>query len=230
MECLHDWVSGKTCLYKNTSCNPNTCLFKYLFERQIELSNIPKGVLFHKALYPEICDTSVTVDLQSIQRNITEFVKNGYNLYLWSDYFGNGKTTWSVDLLLQYIFDNIYRIGYNTTVCKFVRVPELLIDMKAFTNQDSEYFQKINTLKNCDVVVWDDLGASNLSNYDHSTLFSLLECRLSQGLSNIYTGNLDERGLERAIGQRLCSRIWNGSKVLEFRGRDRRNNKEAEIK
>jgi len=40
--------------------------------------------------------------------------------------------------------------------------------------------------------------------------------------SNIYTGNLPGDALPEALGQRLASRVYNESSVVELFGQDRR--------
>ena len=43
-------------------------------------------------------------------------------------------------------------------------------------------------------------------------------------ISNIYTGNLTSHAsLANALGDRLASRIWNTSTLVEFKGKDRRS-------
>ena len=73
-----------------------------------------------------------------------------------------------------------------------------------------------------DVVVWDDIASTHLSNYDHSQLITFIDQRALNQKSNIYTGNLKQAGIEKALGARLASRVWNASERIELQGRDKR--------
>lgn len=73
-----------------------------------------------------------------------------------------------------------------------------------------------------DLVVWDEVAIKNLSNYDHEHLLSMINVRLDQGKSNIYTSNLSKEDLYEKVGERLYSRIVNLSTVIELRGSDKR--------
>jgi len=79
-------------------------------------------------------------------------------------------------------------------------------------------------LATADVVVWDDIASTKLSDYDIQQLLTLIDARVSEGLSNIYTGNItSHEALTKAVGDRLASRIWNLSTLVEFKGKDRRD-------
>jgi DNA replication protein DnaC len=73
-----------------------------------------------------------------------------------------------------------------------------------------------------DLVVWDDIGAIKLTDYDHKNLLSFIDQRLLAEKANIYTGNLPYDSLVSALGQRLASRVYNDSSVIELFGQDRR--------
>ena len=78
-------------------------------------------------------------------------------------------------------------------------------------------------LETADLVVWDDIAASKLSDYDVTQLLSIIDMRISEEKANIYTGNItSHEALVKAVGSRLASRIWNCSEIIEFQGRDRR--------
>ena len=80
-----------------------------------------------------------------------------------------------------------------------------------------------NALETSDLVVWDDIASTKLSEYDISQLLILVDNRIIDCKSNIFTGNLTSKeSVEKAVGSRLASRIWNSSTVVEFKGKDRR--------
>ena len=55
-----------------------------------------------------------------------------------------------------------------------------------------------------------------------SHLLSIIDARLNNNKSNIYTSNLDREDLHSFLGDRLYSRIYNYSTCIEFVGKDKR--------
>jgi DNA replication protein DnaC len=79
-----------------------------------------------------------------------------------------------------------------------------------------------SNLLSTDLVIWDDIGSTGMSNYDLSQLLMYIDQRILSGKSNIFTGNLMYSDLEKSLGSRLASRIWNTSSIAELKGKDKR--------
>lgn len=157
--------------------------------------------------------------LADIKDDIFNFVSNGESLYIFSEYTGNGKTSWSIKLLLKY-FDCIWAGNGFRVRGYFQHVPTLFNTLKDFSKSHEALK---NTLETVDIVVWDDIASTKLSDYDIQQLLIIIDSRVSEGLSNIYTGNItSHEALTKAVGDRLASRIWNLSTLVEFKGKDRR--------
>lgn len=157
--------------------------------------------------------------LSEIKDDIKNFVNNGESLYIFSEYTGNGKTSWSIKLLLKY-FDTIWAGNGFRVRGYFQHVPTLFNILKDFSKPHDVLK---NVLETCDLVVWDDIASTKLSDFDRTQLLMFIDSRVSEGLANIYTGNLtSQSALQNAVGDRLASRIWNTSTLIEFKGKDRR--------
>ena len=141
-------------------------------------------------------------------------------MYIFSEKTGNGKTSWAIKLLLKY-FDSIWAGNGFRVRGYFQHVPSLFTTLKDFS-KSHEALRK--TLATVDLVIWDDIASTKLSDYDAQQLLIIIDQRVSDGLANIYTGNLtSQEALTKAVGQRLASRIWNMSTLVEFKGKDRRS-------
>ena len=128
--------------------------------------------------------------------------------------------------MLQSYFDQIW-LG-NGFRCRgiFIHVPTLLNKIKdGFNNKDEDFELLKSRLISVDLVVWDDIAAVKLSDFDHANLLTFIDQRKLNELANIYTGNLTLDELPDAVGNRLTSRIWNDSTVIEFCGADRRQSR-----
>lgn len=157
--------------------------------------------------------------LADIKDDMLRFVERGESLYIYSEYTGNGKTSWAIKLLLKY-FDSIWAGNGFRVRGYFQHVPTLFNTLKDFS-KSHEVLKRV--LETVDLVVWDDIASTKLSDFDRQQLLSLIDVRVSEGLANIYTGNITSQvALKNAVGDRLASRIWNTSTLVEFKGKDRR--------
>lgn len=213
---------NKVCNKFNTGdCNKNCLRYMEMFYL-METSNIPKSNQFKNELIPAKKDLQNFKFLQNIKNDIVNFVNNGENLYIFSKNFGNGKTTWSIKLMQKY-FDEIWAGNGFRVRGLFIHTPSFLTKFKEIINKKDEEFEDLKQLiLNVDLVIWDDIAAGKLSDYDHTNLLTYIDQRKLNGKSNIYTGNLDEQELIEALGNRLKSRIWNDSTIVELYSNDRR--------
>lgn len=216
------------CWYKNNckhykeNCQ-NNCIRYNEMNYMIESAKIPKGNQFKNELIPSPIDVENFKFLAEIKKDIINFIKNGENLYIFSSNFGNGKTTWSIKIMQSY-FNQIWAGNGFTQRGLFIHVPSFLTKFKEVMNKKDEEFEDLKKqLLEVDLVIWDDIAASKLSDYDHTNLLTYIDQRKLNGKSNIYTGNLNEQELIDALGNRLKSRVWNDSTVVELLGKDRRD-------
>ena len=165
-------------------------------------------------------DTKMFNRLAELKNNIVDFVETGSNLYIASRHTGNGKTSWSLKLLFKY-FDQIWAGNGFRTRGIFIYVPSFLLKLKDFKNPISSELRK--NIECCDLVIWDDIASTELSNYDYSQLLLFIDSRMMAEKSNIFTGNVvEESELREVIGERLASRIFNTSQIVVFDGKDQR--------
>lgn len=166
-------------------------------------------------------DKDTFKELAAIEANIVEFVHSGKNLYIHSNICGNGKTAWALKLLKAYINE----IWPETINCRalFINVPRFLLALKANISEPNQYAEDVKAeILNADLVIWDEIGIKNLTDYEHEQLLNYINTRIDLGKSNIYTSNLDANTLKGYIGERLYSRVVNMSKEIIFYGQDKR--------
>lgn len=212
------------CWYKKVCQNKcdSACIRYNEMKYLIDNSGIPKAKQYPIALKSCDEDYEAFTTLANIKNNIYEYVLQGNNLYIASEYTGNGKTSWAIKILLKY-FDEVWAGNGLRVRGLFVHVPTLLLQLKNFNNPISNEYKQ--NLLDADLIVWDEIATGTLTNYDYSNLIMFMENRLLTEKSNIFTSNCtDVQDLENIMGNKLSSRIWNTSDVLIFKGRDRRNN------
>lgn len=208
--------------FDNTEICNKRCVRYSEIDYLMYLSNIPKARQQPFKLIPENADMEAFKYLNEIKKDITNFVKNGENLYIYSNNFGNGKTSWAIKIMQEYF----NRVWYgNRYRCRglFIFVPSFLTNLKRnISNPTEEFDSFLNRIIEADLVIWDDIGANKLSDYDHTQLLTYIDQRKLNLKSNIYTGNLDYDKLMEYLGARLTSRIWNDSNIVKLIGLDRR--------
>jgi DNA replication protein DnaC len=207
-----------------TSSSDAVCLKLYKINKLQELALLSEKQREHVPLRldSDKCDKDAFEKLKEIETRIESFIRNGDNLYIYSANTGNGKSSWALRLLSSY-FEKIW---YSSDLrCRglFINIPKFLISLKENISQKSDYIQHIkdNVLK-ADLVIWDDVATKGFTTFEMENVLNLINNRLDDGKSNIYTSNLIGEELRGAVGDRLYSRMIGLSEVITFVGKDKR--------
>lgn len=210
------------CWYKDV-CTYKQCVNCIRYAEMSYLmahSDIPVNKQYPQELTADV-DLGPYRQLAEIKSDIVGFVERGQNLFICSKFTGNGKTSWAIKLMLKYFNDIWAGNGFRVRGL-FVRVPTLLLQLKNFSNPISEEYKR--NLLDADLVVWDEIASSQISNYDYNNLLMFLDYRIADEKANIFTSNAVTREeLEKNVGSKIASRIWNTSTIIQFNGKDRRN-------
>lgn len=221
------------CIYKDI-CEIEHC--KKACIRYVEMnfmlnnSNIPKAKQKINTIIPDECDVKAFMRLSKIRENIVDFTENGNSLYIYSTNCGNGKTTWAIKLMLQYFHECWAGNGFKERGI-FIHIPTYLYMCKQNISHTDEYFEQLKLLLlEVDIVVWDEVASSKLSEYDYNNLLVLLNQRELRCKANIFTGNIEPNQLNSYIGNKLTSRVLNSCELIELKGGDKRNGTASNIK
>ena len=215
------WYTSACGKYGSPECNAS-CIRYMEMDFLMQNSGIPRNKQYSVLLTPSKEDVQAFLTLKEIKNDIIAFVENGESVYIYSHNFGNGKTTWAIKLMQKY-FDGVW--AGNGFRCRgiFIHVPTFLTKIKEGISRKDEDFETLKSrLMTVDLVIWDDIAATKLGDFDHANLLTYIDQRKLNQLSNIYTGNLDQDELQEALGNRLASRVWNDSTPVKFVGADRR--------
>lgn len=211
------------CLFKDvckTPCKP-TCLRYLEMNYLLKSSQIPKVLQKVNQLIPEPCDLQSFECLAYIRDFICDFVNKGDSLYLYSKNCGNGKTTWSIKLMINYFAEIWAGNGFEKRGL-FINVPMFLSECKSQISHPTPDFDILKKdLLKVDLVIWDDIASTKLSDYDYNILLTYIDRRWLERKSNIYTGNVEPEQLNLYLGNRLSSRI-NSSQKIKLCGGDNR--------
>lgn len=220
-------TENKDCWLKD-ECNQKDCdsfcmrLFKldYLYKEALISPSQRKHVPLR--IDADGTDEDAFSRLKNIENNIETFIADGNNLYIHSVICGNGKSSWALRMVQTY-FNKIWLKTSLRCRALFINVPRLLLALKDNISEKSDYVQHIKeNILTCDIVIWDDIATKQTTTFESEHLFSMIEARIAEGKSNIFTSNLTENELHKALGDRLYSRIVNLSVNIELNGADKR--------
>lgn len=196
--------------------------------KEVYLNNslIPKRYLNEISLIPAKVDEQVFKELNNIKLNIREFVNKGENLLICSNNVGNGKTTWSIKFLKEYI-DEVQNIKFkNNCPALFINVTNFLNEKKLSISDPELHSKVIDTerkILSAKLVVFDDLGVKDISQFDMGNLYYWIDERTNNMKSCIFTSNLLPKQLRNILDERLYSRIVKYSTIKEIKDGDNRN-------
>ena len=105
---------------------------------------------------------------------------------------------------------------------RFLVVPDFLDLIRDTFRSDSEISEEelMQDAKNVDVLILDDLGAHNYTDWSVKTIFAVLNYRLNYEKPVIVTTNLDRREIENNLGSRIYSRLAEACRFIRFDNQD----------
>ena len=210
------------CWYKEVCKNDcNTCVKYPVIKSLMKLSGVPESLHHPIALDCDEKDVKQFRRLQAIKDDVDGFVEDGDNLFICSRHTGNGKTSWAIKIMYK-LFELEWDVwGPIEPLGLFLYVPEFLTLLKHFNNPLSDTY--LENVKKAPLVIWDDLGAGKISDYDYTQMLVYVNARQQAGKSNIFTSNyVTKEELAEQIGSRLVSRTFECSEIIELKSEDMR--------
>lgn len=211
--------------YKSNKCSGKGDCKKYpKVDILLNASQLPLMMRNPTALTVPKVDEDAYRFLNNWRKNVVENVDNGKSLYIYSSGTGNGKTTWATKILIEYISKTWLKSSMDCKVL-FIDVSRFMLELKScIGTEDNNYIATIKrNVYNCDLVIWDDIATKCATEYEKDILLSIINYRVNNNKSNIFTSNMDKDRLYEFLDKRLASRIIGSSDLVEFKSvEDRR--------
>lgn len=205
----------------NTMCG---CLRQLCREEQKkEIAKLTTGVErfenFRLDYYPERVDANLGVAPRQVMEKVFAYSKQyaegftpGMNL-LFVGNTGLGKTFLSA-CVANTVADKGFSVAYESAPQLFEKLN------KNQFNPDEESARQVASLKNCDLLIIDDLGTELTNNFVISALYSLVNDRLISGKSMLISTNLNVSEIAQRYNPQIASRLQGNFKNLVFLGED----------
>lgn len=148
------------------------------------------------------------------------------NIYFYGNDYGSGKTFAAATLIHEYILKAVLmpgRYDYETPLAMYVEFPELMNRIKkAQFNEDETLEEYLEHIRNCPLVLFDDVGVTKVTDYVADQAYLLFNARFRNKKTSIVTSNLTPTQLPEIIGGATASRILKKAGVTKVVGKDRR--------
>lgn len=148
---------------------------------------------------------------------INNFGKTNTNLYIYGD-VGRGKT-FLINAIAKELLDRNFSVVYMTATKLFSFMNDYLY---AFSERKEELRDQYDLIFKSDLLIIDDLKSENDRNSNESNLFDIVNERIINKKSIIFSSNFSEDELREIYGERIFSRIMGSSHVFEIFGEDLR--------
>jgi DNA replication protein DnaC len=98
----------------------------------------------------------------------------------------------------------------------FLVVPDLLDELRATYKSDVNEMDLLDTARTIPILILDDLGAHNYTDWTRNRLYSIINYRMNELLPTVITSNLTLDEMEDYIGVRTTSRIIQSSRIFRL--------------
>lgn len=151
--------------------------------------------------------------------------KKQKGLYLYGS-FGSGKT-----YMISALLNELSKYNYSSVI---VYYPELLRSIKESFSQGEDFYERMNEIKKCDLLLLDDIGAESVSTWNRDEILgTILQYRMDNKMPTFFTSNLNLEELEKHFiikdndeekikARRIMERVKQLSEYLELIAENKR--------
>lgn len=203
------------------------CSAKYRLDMALDLSRIPKLYLGANIYSYELDEDNEKIFsiINEVVNDITSYIDDGTNFFFFGVNPGTGKTFNASVLINHYIYKTCLtaQFDFENPLGLYIVYADLMDDLRYRRDLDNVQ----NTLKLVNTVpllLLDDIGSGTNSDFTRDQTYLIINNRINNGLSTIYTSNLSVAELKKPenLGVRNTSRILNYAIGQKFEGKDRR--------
>lgn len=184
------------------------CLYRYAAE------NEPQKLI--DKIIPMKYAKAKLEDFPDIMTKVKKSITGEWEGFFISGGIGRGKTHLAAAVAREML--NYSIVGANASIV-WRLVPKLLCDIKEGWAKGE---QKTKVYEDCKLLILDDLGAEQTTDWSMTTLYTIIATRIDHCRKTIITSNMTLSGLAK-IEPRIASRLSSPDFLkIELKGEDRR--------
>ncbi len=143
---------------------------------------------------------------EDITSKIAVWYKNPHNMFIFCGNPGVGKTYLCAAVAKQRCEEN--KFVYYITEREFFN------NLRKVIQQDWDYEYEIKKIAQYPFVILDDIGSSQMTDWQKEVLFSFLDYRSKYGYPTIFTSNLFIKNMLEIFSERFVSRIKDKNNIV----------------
>lgn len=98
----------------------------------------------------------------------------------------------------------------------FLVVPDLLDELRATYKSEANEIDLLDTAREIPILILDDLGAHNYTEWTRNRIYSIINFRLNEELPTVITSNLPLEDMEEHLGARTTSRLIQSCRIFRL--------------
>jgi len=169
---------------------------------------------------PRIRDDLQSINIRIDNRYLKQILEHG-SLMIGGSGTGSGKTLFACKIMFDVMKGSfIEQLGFKK--CLFVPLPDLLEKLRKSYYDEGFYPLFFEDHINADLLVLDDIGAEQVTDWVLEKIYQLVNHRYEFLLPTIFTSNLTGKELANRLGDRIVSRIEQMSMAVKLKNIDHR--------
>lgn len=207
-------------LLEGDVAHPCSCMLMKKMENQFRharISRVLKNCRLDKFRFdfysPEMIDQThregAARALNAAKSFVNECQQNPHGLgILFTGPVGSGKTYLAASIANELMEAQLQVL--------FLVVPDLLDELRASYKSEVNEMDLLDTARTIPILILDDLGAHNYTDWTRNRLYSIINYRMNELLPTVITSNLSLDEMEDYIGVRTTSRIIQSSRIFRL--------------
>jgi DNA replication protein DnaC len=150
---------------------------------------------------------------EKIIPDVMDYIKNFSSVNTNLLFYGNSGTgkTFLSNCIAKDLLDKGFLVIYRTA-------DDLIHDLKQIKFENNSTLEDL--LLNCDLLILDDLGTEQITDFSSSEFFNFLNKKLLMNKKMLISSNYSLEKLSKTYSERITSRLFGNFKLFKFYGED----------